>query len=138
MFGPVASEATVWRTFNRIGPAELAGIDAARRDARARAWAAGAGPTGEGLIVDIDSTLVTTKADKQDAAPTYKRSYGHHPLLAMIAETGEMVVKDDAGEMKSLMADPKSGVDVKMLKEGDKVSVESDANGVVKSLEVSN
>ena len=27
MFGPVASEATVWRTFNRIGPAELAGIE---------------------------------------------------------------------------------------------------------------
>ena len=91
MFGPVASEATVWRTFNRIGPAELTGIDAARRDARARAWAAGAGPAGEELIVDIDSTLITTKADKQDAAPTYKRSYGHHPLLAMIAETGDML-----------------------------------------------
>ena len=54
------------------------------------------------------------------------------------AETGEMVVKDDAGEMKTLMADPKSGVDIKMLKEGDKVNVESDADGVVKSLEVSN
>ena len=91
MFGPVASEATVWRTFDRVGPAELAGIDVARRDARARAWAAGAGPAGPDVIIDLDSTLVTTKADKQDAAPTYKRSYGHHPLLAMIAETGEML-----------------------------------------------
>jgi len=91
MFGPVASEATAWRTFDRVGPAELAGIDTARRDARARAWAAGAGPATGEVIIDIDSTLVTTKADKQDAAPTYKRSYGHHPLLAMIAETNEML-----------------------------------------------
>ena len=91
MFGPVASEATVWRTFDRVGAAELRGIDAARRDARARAWAAGAGPDGDALIIDLDATLVTTRAEKQDAAPTYKKTFGHHPLLAMIAQTGEML-----------------------------------------------
>lgn len=91
MFGPVASEATVWRTFDRVGATELAGIDAARRDARARAWAAGAGPAGDELVVDVDATLVTTKADKQDAAATYKKTYGHHPLLAMIPELGEVL-----------------------------------------------
>jgi hypothetical protein len=58
-------------------------------------------------------------------------------VMSVNVETGEMVVKDDAGEMKSLVADPKAGVDLKMLKEGDPVSVESDANGVIKSLEVS-
>ncbi len=58
-------------------------------------------------------------------------------VMSVNVETGEMVVKDDAGEMKSLIADPKAGVDLKMLKEGDPVSVESDANGVIKSLEVS-
>jgi hypothetical protein len=58
-------------------------------------------------------------------------------VMSINAETGEMVVKDDAGEMKSLIADPKAGVDLKMLKEGDPVSVESDDNGVIKSLEVS-
>jgi len=58
-------------------------------------------------------------------------------VMSINVETGEMVVKDDAGEMKSLVADPKAGVDLKMLKEGDPVSVESDANGVIKSLEVS-
>jgi hypothetical protein len=52
-------------------------------------WAAGAGPAGDEAIVDFDATLVTTKADKGDAAPTYKHTYGHHPLLAMCAETGE-------------------------------------------------
>ena len=58
-------------------------------------------------------------------------------VMSINADTGEMIIKDDAGEMKSLVADPKAGVDLKMLKEGDPVSVESDANGVIKSLEIS-
>ncbi len=58
-------------------------------------------------------------------------------VMSVNIETGEMVVKDDAGEMKSFMADPKAenAVDLKMLKEGDPVSVESDSNGVIKSIE---
>jgi hypothetical protein len=91
MFGPVASEATVWRSFDRVGPVELRGIAAARAAARARAWAAGAGPAGGEVVIDIDSTIIMTKADKQDAAATYKRTYGHHPLLAMCAETDEIL-----------------------------------------------
>ena len=58
-------------------------------------------------------------------------------VMSINVETGEMIVKDDAGEMKSFMTDPKAGVDLKMLKEGDPVSVESDNNGVIKSLAVS-
>jgi hypothetical protein len=91
MFGPVASEATVWRTVDQIGPAEVRGIAAARASARERAWSAGAGPAGDGLIVDFDATLINTKADKQDARPNYKRGYGHHPLLAIVAETDEIL-----------------------------------------------
>ena len=91
MFGPVASEATVWRTFDQIGPVELRGIAAARAAARERAWSAGAGPAGDELIVDFDATLINTKADKQDARPNYKRGYGHHPLLAIVAETDEVL-----------------------------------------------
>ncbi|HEY4333904.1 MAG TPA: IS1380 family transposase [Ilumatobacteraceae bacterium] len=90
MFGPVASEATVWRTFDHVGPVELRGIATARAAARERAWAAGAGPVGE-VIIDLDATIIRTKADKQDAAPTYKRTYGHHPLLAMCAATDEVL-----------------------------------------------
>lgn len=89
--GPVASEPTVWRTFERVGPGELRGIIAARTAAREKAWAAGAGPDGELLVIDIDATIVTTKADKQDAAPTYKRTYGHHPLLAMAGDCNEVL-----------------------------------------------
>jgi len=57
-------------------------------------------------------------------------------VVSVNAETGEMVIKDDAGEMKSLMADPKA-VDLKMLKEGDMVSVESDDAGAVQSIKAS-
>lgn len=89
--GPVASEATVWRTFEAVGPAELRGMAAVRAAARERAWAGGAGPDGELLVIDIDATIVTTKADKQDAAPTYKRTYGHHPLLAMAGDCNEVL-----------------------------------------------
>lgn len=91
MFGPVASDATLWRTFDQVGPVEFRGIAAARASARANAWAAGAGPAGDTLVIDMDATIIRTKADKQDAAPTYKRTYGHHPLLAMVAETGEVL-----------------------------------------------
>lgn len=96
MFGPVASDATVWRTFDQIGPVELRGIAAARVAARSRAWAAGAGPAGDTVVIDMDATIIRTRADKQDARPTYKRTYGHHPLLAMVAETGEVL----AGQMR--------------------------------------
>jgi translation elongation factor P/translation initiation factor 5A len=56
-------------------------------------------------------------------------------VMSINAETGEMVVKTDADETKTLMADPKSGVDLKSLKEGDKVSVES-ADGKITTLEL--
>jgi hypothetical protein len=59
-------------------------------------------------------------------------------VMSINVETGEMIVKDSAGEMKTLMADPKTDlVDLKSLKVGDPVSLESDSDGVIKSLEVS-
>jgi hypothetical protein len=92
LFGTVPSYPTAWRTFARLGPVELRGIDAAIAGARSRAWPAGAGPADDDVfIVDVDATIVTTKADKQDAAPTYKRTFGHHPLLAMNAQAGEIL-----------------------------------------------
>jgi len=93
LFGPVASHPTAWRAFNRLGPVELRGIDTAITAARTRAWdASGVDGLVDGeFVIDIDATLVTTRADKQDAAPTYKRTYGHHPLLAMSATRGEIL-----------------------------------------------
>ena len=56
-------------------------------------------------------------------------------VMSVNADSGEIVVQDAAGETKTLMADP-SAVDLKALKEGDAVSVEADADGAVKSIEV--
>jgi hypothetical protein len=87
LFGPVASTPTAWRIIERVAQDSdgLAGLRAARAHARARAWAAGAHPDPELLIVDADATLVLAHSDhKEGAAGTYKHSFGFHPLLAYL------------------------------------------------------
>src|SRR5215213_6740103 len=87
LFGAVASTPTAWRIIERVGkdPDGLAGLRAARAHARARAWAAGAHPDVELLVVDADATLVLAHSDaKQGAAGTYKHSFGFCPLLASV------------------------------------------------------
>jgi hypothetical protein len=91
LFGAVAPRPTAQRAFDALGPAELRRLAGARAWARAAAWDAGAGPAGDKVTLDIDATIVRCRSDKQDAAPTYKRTYGHHPLLVGCAETGEML-----------------------------------------------
>jgi Transposase DDE domain group 1 len=87
LFGQVASTPTAWRVIERVAqdPDGLARLRAARAHARARAWAAGAHPDIEMLIVDADATLVLAHSDaKQGTAGTYKHSFGFHPLLAYL------------------------------------------------------
>jgi hypothetical protein len=87
LFGQVASTPTAWRVVERVAtdPDGLARLRAARAHARARAWAAGAHPDVELLIIDADATLVLAHSDaKQGAAGTYKHSFGFHPLLAYL------------------------------------------------------
>ena len=86
-FGAKASTTTMWRLVDqRIDAAHLPKVRGARAAARAAAWAAGAAPpAGEPLHIDIDATLVIDHSDNtQDAAPTWKKSFGHHPLLAFL------------------------------------------------------
>jgi hypothetical protein len=52
-------------------------------------------------------------------------------LVTINVETGEVVVKDAAGETQTLMADPKA-VDLKNFKEGDMVVVESAEGAITK------
>jgi hypothetical protein len=103
VYGPVASDPTVSRTIDRLAAepvAALRAINSARAAARARAWALGgkhaphhATDAGAPLIIDVDATLVTAHSDKQGAAPTFKKGFGHHPLWAFVdhgaAGTGE-------------------------------------------------
>ena len=57
-----------------------------------RAWALGAGPGADRLVIDVDSTIceVAGKA-KQGAAFGYTKVLGYHPLLASRADTGEVL-----------------------------------------------
>lgn len=87
LFAPVASHATAWRAIEAVTSVELRGIARAMAEARARVWAAGDGPGT--LTLDFDATLVTSHSDKQDAAPTYKRGFGFHPLGVWLDETAE-------------------------------------------------
>ena len=87
VFGPKASTTTMWRLIDRrIDAAHLPKVRQARAAARAAAWAAGAAPTRDRpLHIDIDATLVIDHSDnKAQAAPTWKKSFGHHPLLAYL------------------------------------------------------
>jgi hypothetical protein len=87
LFGSVASVATAWRTLQAVDETVLARLAAARAEARAQAWAAGADPGA--YVVDIDATLVGSYSEKQRAAANYKHGYGFAPVLAYLDATGE-------------------------------------------------
>ena len=85
LFGEVASEPTAWRAVERVDEAHLGRLRAVRAAARERAWAAGAGPdVTAGLVIDLDATITIAHSEKQNAAATWKRTYGFHPLLAYL------------------------------------------------------
>ena len=68
-------------------PRALKAIDVKRAAARARAWQR-AGEYARGrsasaaapLQIDVDATLITAHSDKEYAAPTFKRGFGHYTL----------------------------------------------------------
>jgi Transposase DDE domain group 1 len=103
LFGPVASDPVVSRLVARLAvdaPRALKAIRAARAAARKRAWelAGNDAPGADGglVTVDLDATIVTSYSDKDQAAPTWKKTYGFHPLTAFAdhgaAGSGEPLV----------------------------------------------
>ena len=89
LFGPVASDPVVSRLVAALAadaPRALKAIRAARAAARERAWAlagdAAPGADGSLIPVDIDATIVIARSEKEKAAPTWKKTYGFHPLTA--------------------------------------------------------
>jgi len=60
--------------------------------ALARAWEAGAGPADGPLVIDVDSFVGEVYGyEKQGAGYGYTRVYGYHPLMAVRADTGEVL-----------------------------------------------
>src|SRR6266508_51698 len=69
-------------------------LDRVSRELLARAWAAGAGPGAEPLTIDLDSTICETYGLKKEGARhhTYTHVRGYHPLLAVAAGTGDVLM----------------------------------------------
>ena len=106
--GPVASDPVVSRLITALAagtPRALRAIRKARTAARERAWALAGdrapGADGTLIPVDIDATIVIAHSDKEKAAPTWKKTYGHHPLTAF-ADHGAAA----AGEALAIMLRP--------------------------------
>ncbi len=102
LYGSVASDPTLWRALEEIGPDQRARIATARARARRRVWALintrhGAIPPsrvadvdlGATIVIRMDATIQIAHSDKQGAAGTFKGSWGHHPLTAWCDNTGE-------------------------------------------------
>jgi Transposase DDE domain group 1 len=101
LFGPVASDATAWRVLDGLDPAALSRLRAARAAAREVAWAqvretrgrlpasTAAGQEIPGLVLDMDATLVICHSEKESASRTWKKTFGYHPLLCFLDNTGE-------------------------------------------------
>jgi Transposase DDE domain group 1 len=67
-------------------------LDRVLAQALGRAWAAGAGPGDERLVVDVDSFVGEVHGyAKQGAGYGYTRRLGYHPILATRADTGEVL-----------------------------------------------
>jgi hypothetical protein len=67
-------------------------LDKVLADSLRRAWAAGAGPGDERLVVDVDSFVGEVYGyDKQGADYGYTHKRGYHPILATRAGTGEVL-----------------------------------------------
>lgn len=91
LFGSVASDPTAWRVLDSVDADALASIAAARAAARQQAWAAGARPPADFIVLDFDATLVTSHSEKENAAPNYKHGFGFHPLLCFVDATNDAV-----------------------------------------------
>jgi hypothetical protein len=101
LFGPVASDPTAWRLLSQLDEPMLAELRAARARAREIAWAQHAdtrndfpqvivaGQQVEGLVLDIDATIVICHSEKESATRTWKKTFGYHPLLCFLDNTGE-------------------------------------------------
>lgn len=102
LYGPVASDPTLWRALDEIGEPQRRKIAGQRAKTREHVWSLiakrhGQIPSsrvadrdlGKTIVIRMDASLVIAHSDKEQAAGTYKGSWGHHPLMAWCDNTGE-------------------------------------------------
>jgi len=104
VLGPVASPPTVWRTLDEVTPGRLKKIAAARARVRRHVWTqiterhgcipasrvAGTG-LGDTVVLDVDATIVVAHSEKEQASPTFKKTFGFHPLGVWCDNTEEFL-----------------------------------------------
>jgi hypothetical protein len=104
LFGSVASDSTCWRLLDQLDDAQLGAVGRARAATREVVWAQHAELTGQpfppawaagqvlpGLVIDLDASIVICHSEKELAAPTFKKTFGYHPMLAFCDNTGEFL-----------------------------------------------
>lgn len=102
LFGPVASDPTLWRALSEIGSTQRDRIARARARTRAHVWGLieqrhgrippsrmGDRDLGKTIVVRMDASILISHSDKEQAAGTFKHTWGHHPLTAWCDNTGE-------------------------------------------------
>jgi hypothetical protein len=108
VFGPVASDTTARRALDETGGRARTAIGRVRAAARKHVWALLPGGLPEAhfaggvcqagmVVLRIDGSLVVAHSKKERAAPTFKKTFGHHPLGCWI---------DNSGELASLLLRP--------------------------------
>ncbi|MFE9922848.1 IS1380 family transposase [Streptomyces sp. NPDC005774] len=107
VFGPTASDSTARRTLAALDEAALKLIAKARRQVRRHVWSllalrpggfpwlTVAGRHLQGwVVIDMDATIITAASKKERAAPTFKGTFGFHPLAAWCANTDECLAME--------------------------------------------
>jgi hypothetical protein len=101
LFGPIASDPTAWRLLSDMDSATLGRLQQARAAAREIAWAQrtemcgglpatnAAGLPVPGLVLDLDASIVLCHSQKESATPTWKHTFGYHPLFCFLDNTRE-------------------------------------------------
>jgi len=104
VLGPVASPPTVWRALDEVTPGRLKKIAVARARARRHVWAQLAArpegvpaskvagtDLGETVVLDVDATIVIAHSEKEQASPTFKKTFGFHPVGVWCDNTTEFL-----------------------------------------------
>jgi hypothetical protein len=103
LFGPVASDPTLWRALSAVDAHQSSRIAAARAKTRAGVWGlitarhggipaarlAGQWDLGKTIVIRLDASIVPAHSEKDWAAATFKKTFGHYPLTAWCDNTGE-------------------------------------------------
>jgi hypothetical protein len=101
VFGPVASDTTARRALDEIGGRARSAIGRIRAAARQHVWRLLPGGLPEArfaggmyqpgmVVLRIDGTIVQAHSKKDRATPTFKKTFGHHPVGCWIDNTSEL------------------------------------------------